>query len=199
MRRQYFFHLHSAVSIFQANTGSKICHTDHHWISWLDGLRSDRLAFLNYFLLSCSCHEYIGEFLLFLSESVVRVNWMCWKRITCIKRIEVYARHCQFKKICFKIECVRFLNLVQYPCPFFCSPRKFNWGKFIHLAGSGKTAAFLIPILSRIFEDGPPSPPDVCTFYVFFNDKTVRQSSFLLFIVFDQSPLICCLYRLMLR
>ncbi|XP_046863283.1 ATP-dependent RNA helicase DDX3X-like [Xenia sp. Carnegie-2017] len=27
--------------------------------------------------------------------------------------------------------------------------------------GSGKTAAFLIPILSRIFEDGPPSPPDM--------------------------------------
>ena len=27
--------------------------------------------------------------------------------------------------------------------------------------GSGKTAAFLIPILSRIFEEGPPAPPDV--------------------------------------
>lgn len=27
--------------------------------------------------------------------------------------------------------------------------------------GSGKTAAFLIPILSRIFEEGPPPPPDV--------------------------------------
>ncbi|XP_028413978.1 ATP-dependent RNA helicase DDX3X-like [Dendronephthya gigantea] len=27
--------------------------------------------------------------------------------------------------------------------------------------GSGKTAAFLIPILSRIFEEGPPAPPDM--------------------------------------
>lgn len=29
------------------------------------------------------------------------------------------------------------------------------------VVGSGKTAAFLIPILSRIFEEGPPPPPDV--------------------------------------
>ncbi|CAB4017293.1 ATP-dependent RNA helicase DDX3X isoform X2, partial [Paramuricea clavata] len=27
--------------------------------------------------------------------------------------------------------------------------------------GSGKTAAFLIPILSRIYEEGPPAPPDM--------------------------------------
>ena len=29
------------------------------------------------------------------------------------------------------------------------------------MLGSGKTAAFLIPILSRIFEEGPPPLPDV--------------------------------------
>lgn len=29
------------------------------------------------------------------------------------------------------------------------------------ISGSGKTAAFLIPILSRIFEEGPPPLPDV--------------------------------------
>lgn len=27
--------------------------------------------------------------------------------------------------------------------------------------GSGKTAAFLVPILSRIFQEGPPPTPDV--------------------------------------
>ena len=32
------------------------------------------------------------------------------------------------------------------------------------LSGSGKTAAFLIPILSRIFEEGPPPMPDVSNF-----------------------------------
>jgi superfamily II DNA/RNA helicase len=31
----------------------------------------------------------------------------------------------------------------------------------IFFLGSGKTAAFLIPILSRIYEEGPPAPPDV--------------------------------------
>ncbi len=32
--------------------------------------------------------------------------------------------------------------------------------------GSGKTAAFLVPVLSMIFDGGPPSPPDVSFVYV---------------------------------
>ena len=34
----------------------------------------------------------------------------------------------------------------------------------LFFSGSGKTAAFLIPILSRIFEEGPPPLPDVRKF-----------------------------------
>ena len=44
----------------------------------------------------------------------------------------------------------------------------------VTFSGSGKTAAFLIPILSRIFEEGPPPLPDVsiifcqtCNLYMF--------------------------------
>ena len=66
--------------------------------------------------------------------------------------------------------------------------------------GSGKTAAFLVPILSRIFLEGPPPQPDVCRLsrflHTFFWSQFDREYLLLIMIKFHSQNLFKTMYSI---